>query len=350
MEGHHFQTVEGRSICIRCLRSEHEALRSRRTCPGIPWHRAGYAPENLYTCRQLAGKGLRPGAEQKSAGIVVTAHGDAVNLYDISQARPRRKDTPAMQAARAVTWARTAAKWRCEHCDNEPANIGELTNWWIKPGLCEECKEMLEWKNEMAKLEARIENDRRDACQWAHKLMQSQDWAIIDTETSELRGVVLEIAIIAPDGSELLDSLIHPDGAHIEEGARAVHGISDQDLERAPRLPEIWPEIQAALASKTLLIAYNSAFDKARIEQTRTRYPGLPQLVQGWDCAMKWYSQYWGDWSNYYGSYRWQRLPGAGHRALEDARAVLESIKGMAATWEHEYQPEPEGDKSEEKP
>ena len=53
---------------------------------------------------------------------------------------------------------------------------------------------------------------------------------------------------------------------------------------------------------------------------------------------MEWYAQYCGDWSEYHGSYTWQRLPGAGHRAIEDARAALDVIKEMAATWERSYQ------------
>lgn len=186
-----------------------------------------------------------------------------------------------------------------------------------------------------------LDRDHRDACKWAHDLMQRQDWCIIDTETSGLRGIVLEFAAIGPDGSELFNSLIHPDGERIEEGARAVHGLSDEELARAPKLPEIWPQICAALAEKKLLIAYNAAFDQARIKQSARRY-NLPQLAQEWDCAMEWYSQYIGEWNSYQQSYKWQRLPGAGHRAIEDARAALAVIQEMATTWEREYQPREE--------
>lgn len=190
--------------------------------------------------------------------------------------------------------------------------------------------------------EARNVRDHKAACKWAHDLMKRSDWALIDTETSGLRGIVLEFAAIAPDGRELFNSLIHPDGERIEEGARQVHGITDAELEQAPHLPDIWPAICAALENKTLLIAYNAAFDQARIKQTARRY-GLPQLAQEWQCAMEWYAQFYGEWNSYQGSYKWQRLPSAGHRAIEDARAALDVIKEMAATWEREYQPR-EGD------
>lgn len=184
------------------------------------------------------------------------------------------------------------------------------------------------------------EADRKAACKWAHDLMQRKDWAIIDTETSGLRGVVLEIAIIAPDGSELFNSLIHPDGERIEEGARAVHKISDADLERAPKLAEIWPQVQAALEGRTTIVAYNAQFDHSRILQSARRYE-LPQLSQKWECAMERYAEYVGEWNNYYQSYKRQRLPGAGHRAIEDARAALEVIQKMATSWEREYMEKP---------
>lgn len=330
MAEHQFEASNNKRICSECLRSESETSRSSRPCPGVPWYRAGQAPNHLYTNQQLAKRGLRPGAEH--AGIVVTAHHDVVNLYDIAQAQPRRCDTEARKIARAATWAKTAEKWRCEHCGQKPNNIGELTNWWIMPGLCEECRDMLKWQNQQARLEARFERDRKAACKWAYELMQRQDWCLVDTETSGLYGVVLEIAAIAPDGRELFHSLIHPDGAHVEAKARAVHGISDQELEHAPRLPEIWTMIQTALAHCTTLVAYNVAFDQARIEQSARRY-SLPKLAQEWQCAMDAYAEYCGDWSDYHGSYRWQKLPGAGHRALDDARAALYVIKRMAAVY-----------------
>ena len=191
---------------------------------------------------------------------------------------------------------------------------------------------MLSGYDEMAR-------DHRDACQWAHDLMSRKDWALIDTETSGLRGIVLEFAAIAPDGRELYNGLINPDGERIEESARRVHMISDAKLAAAPRLPEVWPAIHAALAGCTTLIAYNAAFDQARVKQSARRY-GLPQLPQKWECAMEWYSQFCGDWNSYHQSYRWQKLPGAGHRAIEDARAALAVIREMAAEWERKYAPQ----------
>jgi hypothetical protein len=45
---------------------------------------------------------------------------------------------------------------------------------------------------------------------------------------------------------------------------------------------------------------------------------------------MLWYAPYAGEWSDYHGEYRWQRL-GGNHDALGDCRAVLELLQRAAA-------------------
>jgi hypothetical protein len=49
-----------------------------------------------------------------------------------------------------------------------------------------------------------------------------------------------------------------------------------------------------------------------------------------WQCAMLQYSCYVGEYSDYWGDYRYQPLWG-GHRAVEDCRACLRVVQGMAA-------------------
>ncbi|NJL65352.1 MAG: hypothetical protein HC903_30705 [Methylacidiphilales bacterium] len=47
-------------------------------------------------------------------------------------------------------------------------------------------------------------------------------------------------------------------------------------------------------------------------------------------CAMHYYSQYVGEWNDYHGNYKWQKLPGGDHSALGDCHATLKIIKQMA--------------------
>ena len=174
-----------------------------------------------------------------------------------------------------------------------------------------------------------IEADRKDAARRAHALLQRTDFAIIDAETTSLYGVVVEIGVIAPGGSTLFHSLINPE-CPVSEEARTKHGITDEELSVAPRLPGIWEQLREALTGREVLIAYNAAFDSARLAQSAKRY-NLPVLEQKWGCAMQLYSQFKGNWSVRHGSYTWVPLNG-GHRAIGDCLACLERLKEMAGT------------------
>lgn len=53
-------------------------------------------------------------------------------------------------------------------------------------------------------------------------------------------------------------------------------------------------------------------------------------------CAMQWYSQWVGEWNDYHGNYKWQKLPGGNHTAYGDCLATLLVIEKMARS----YQPQ----------
>jgi DNA polymerase III subunit epsilon len=181
---------------------------------------------------------------------------------------------------------------------------------------------------------AQMEEDRRGICAWAYHLLQRSDWALIDTETTALDGVVCEIAVIAGDGSMLFHSLVNPE-CPVSDDARDIHGISDEELKASPTLPEIWTQLQQALRARTTLVAYNADFDRARLAQSARRYH-LQELEQEWECAMEAYAAFCGNWSDYHGGYTWIPLAG-GHRAVGDALAALERVREMAAVYEREY-------------
>ena len=126
----------------------------------------------------------------------------------------------------------------------------------------------------------------------------------------------------------MFHSLVNPDGARIDPKARRIHGLTDEELAAAPFLSEIWPAIVEALGTRTRLIAYNAAFDQARLEQSARRY-NLPALPQWWECAMLAYAAYCGNWSEQKKGYRWVALEG-GHRAEGDCRAALDRLRWMA--------------------
>jgi hypothetical protein len=149
---------------------------------------------------------------------------------------------------------------------------------------------------------------------------------VLDTETTDLDGVVVEIAVIdAATGQVLLDTLVNPDGVPVEPGARAVHGISDEELADAPRWADVVPDFLAAVDGRRIL-AYNAVFDHARIRATHARAgqpAGQLPLFSRWDCLME--AQ-----TTWLRIGRWLRL-GGGHRARGDAEAARQVLRRLAA-------------------
>lgn len=149
---------------------------------------------------------------------------------------------------------------------------------------------------------------------------------VLDTETTDLDGVVVEIAVIdAATGQVLLDNLVNPDGVPVADGARAVHGISDEELAGAPRWADVAPDFLAAVSGRRIL-AYNAGFDHGRIAATHARADldtaQLPRFSR-WDCLME--AQ-----SVWLRIGRWLRL-GGGHRARGDAEAARQVLLRLAA-------------------
>lgn len=169
--------------------------------------------------------------------------------------------------------------------------------------------------------------DKWEAIEWARKIYNRTDIVYLDTETTGLHNAYpVEIAVLSRHGSPLLNTLVKPPIA-CEEGARRVHGITAEMLENAPTFPEIYPQLEKVLSGRTVII-YNAPFD-CGILRNCCNYYQLPQLIFMPQCAMEWYAQYAGDWNNYYGNYKWQKLPNAGHRAAGDAWACREVVKRM---------------------
>ncbi|GAA2440633.1 hypothetical protein GCM10010191_65700 [Actinomadura vinacea] len=149
---------------------------------------------------------------------------------------------------------------------------------------------------------------------------------VVDVETTGLDGVVVELAVLdAATGEVLLDTLVNPGGVLVEEGARAVHGIDDDSLAAAPSWEQVLPGFLAAVGDRRLL-AYNAAFDSARIAATHAHAgqdaAQLPALGR-WGCLME--AQ-----STWLRIGRWLPL-GGGHRARGDAEAACPVLQQLVA-------------------
>jgi len=185
-------------------------------------------------------------------------------------------------------------------------------------------------------------NKARQEIQEALRATLSRNPLILDTETTGLKGELCDIAIIDMDGNILLDTLVRPI-AQIQAGATAVHGISDKDVETAPTFAQALHQIQ--VIKGRVVICYNVEFDRRVIRESakKWRIEEAEYAPENWTCAMEMYARWWGDFSQYHRSYKWQKLTTAmeqqkidvagmqAHRALADAEMTRRLVLKLVA-------------------
>lgn len=229
------------------------------------------------------------------------------------------------------------------------ANHRAIARWqrWCPP--CESAhtaeEERLEGEREVRRAKARAEQEERDRqareararevaelAAWAAAALDDPNVVILDTETTGLEdgARIVDIAVVTGAGDVLLDTLVDP-GEPIPAEASAIHGITDAMVAGAPTFAEVLPMLAGAVTGRRVL-AYNLGFDEGRL---RYEFGLLGVDADGWLAAARWedamvpYSDWVGEWSEWHGNYRWQRLNG-GHRALGDCLAVIDCLKVMA--------------------
>lgn len=228
-------------------------------------------------------------------------------------------------------------------------NYRAVTRWqrWCPP--CDEAhiaeQERLESERQARWEKARAEKAERDrqarearAAEvaeleaWAREALADPTVVVLDTETTGLDddARIVDIAVTTATGEVLLDTLVNP-GEPIPASATAIHGITDAMVAGAPSFAEVLPRLAAAVQSRRVLV-YNLSYDDGRLRHElgllgQDAMAGL--TASSWEDAMIPYSDWYGDWSEYWGNYSWQPLNG-GHRALGDCLAVIDCLKAMA--------------------
>lgn len=180
--------------------------------------------------------------------------------------------------------------------------------------------------------------------QWA-KALADQWPVILDTETTGLNaGEIVQIAVVSWGGDVLIDQLIRP-RSPIPPDATRIHGITNAMVEHSPD----WRTVRRAVAHATInrdTIVYNANYDLRMIRQSDQAWNVLGEWEneqRRWHCAMERYAEYYGDWNDYRGNYRWQSLDKAmrqcglpdpdapAHSALGDCLRTLALVKHLAS-------------------
>ncbi len=297
-------------------------------CPGMPWYEPGQAPEHLLTRRQLRQRDLKPGGECLAVvGFLTT------ELYDLAEAVSI--SAADRQAERLARWEKNHP--RCGIClESVP-----LKQYLVSKDCCKKChreglRKMREYRDALEE-EARRELDLSIRESRDNAIQQARDWLalgenalILDTETTGLdvdQDEPVALAVIDLEGRVLFDTLLDP-GREIPAEATRIHGIDRGRVAGTPSFADIHGRLSVLLQGRTVIV-YNAEYDRSLLRSTCQRY-GLAEIAAEWVCAMQAYARYYGEWSDHWGSFRWQKLNG-GHTAVGDCLATLKLIREMAS-------------------
>ncbi|UYD38968.1 3'-5' exonuclease [Tolypothrix sp. PCC 7601] len=172
---------------------------------------------------------------------------------------------------------------------------------------------------------------KRIASLWAKHLLAGRygEWCILDTETTGLnRPEVIDICILSKYRSSFINTHLRP-LTPIEQGATYIHGLTNESLKDAPSFTDVRDRIEAIVKDKIVII-YNADFDTRALFHTAIIH-NAPRITFKSKCAMLKYAEYCGEWNNYWGNFKWQKLPSANHTAYGDCLAVYDLLEEMAA-------------------
>ncbi len=168
-------------------------------------------------------------------------------------------------------------------------------------------------------------------------VLQAREWLskdplFLDSETTGLadNDQVIQIGVVDMGGNVLIDEMVKPT-VPIHPKAVATHGITTEMLANCPPFSEIWPRLAPMIEGRHVIM-YNAPFDTGKIRHTAAVQGVLKDGFEFFPhCAMELFSAFYGEWNEYYGSYRWQKLStAAAHFSIENPAA--HSAAGDAET------------------
>lgn len=173
------------------------------------------------------------------------------------------------------------------------------------------------------------------------KMASTSPYVILDTETTGLhQGEIVSIALVSHTGETLLNSFVKPVNG-IPADATRIHGITLETVKDAPSWGDLAPQVLDILRGQNVVV-YNATYDRKMMHQSAEAV-GMAKIDWkqecAWYCAMLAYAEHYGDWNDYHGNYRWQKLSTAAHaegvivenahNALGDCLMTLGVVRAM---------------------
>jgi len=163
---------------------------------------------------------------------------------------------------------------------------------------------------------------------------------ILDTETTELtpgHDEILQLAIIDDQKNVLFNEYLKPVRKTEWKQAESIHGISPDMVKDKKSLVDFKDQIQELMNQADTIIGYNLSFDLSFLVQAGIKLPIEAKRID----VMREFAPIYGEWNDYFCSYRWQKLEtaaryygysgGTAHDALEDTYMTLFVYQEMDA-------------------
>lgn len=128
---------------------------------------------------------------------------------------------------------------------------------------------------------------------WAQAVLAFPNMAFLEVDTDGLYedADILRLVLVDQTGAVLYDQLVQPHRPLSAKIARLT-GITQEMLEQAPRLPEVWPQVQSTFTGH-YLFSFNLEFDSGKLSECAARYH-LPPLPLIGECLMLRAQEYYG--------------------------------------------------------
>lgn len=157
---------------------------------------------------------------------------------------------------------------------------------------------------------------------------------VLDLETTGLDpeyDEILQLSIIdARTGDTIINTLLEPEFSVSWPDAQAVHGITPEMVKGKPKLSDLHDQLVTLLNDTKTVIGYNTFFDLGFLEEGLGQHFSVDVID-----VMREFAPVFGERSEYYGNWKWQKLvtaasyyhydwgEGRAHDSLDDCKATL---------------------------
>lgn len=162
---------------------------------------------------------------------------------------------------------------------------------------------------------------------------------ILDSETTGLiprQDELLQLAIIDDQGSILFNEHIRPVRKTEWKKAESINGISPEMVKDKKPISAFKDQIQEIINSADTIIGYNLQYDLSFLVHAGIKIPSHMTRID----VMEEFAPIYGEWNDYYETYKWQKLTTAAayygydggaeaHDALADTRMTLFVYRAM---------------------